>query len=279
VHISQNLLQLAEWAKAPILAAVIFIPLERFWPWRRQRILRRGWKADLAYVSVNGLFVWLGITALLLAVTAAQRFWLPTGTATFFSKQPLWVQTVEALLVGDFCLYWAHRALHRSSLLWRFHAIHHSIEELDWAAAYHSHPIDAVILKGAALGSVWALGFSPVAIGIYIGIYGWVSFVVHANVRVSPGPLRWIVSSPAFHHWHHSNEPEGRDRNFAAIISLWDFIFRTAFLPAGRMPRVYGTDEGAPPAYADQLLQPFRKRRQTTPAMPRHADALREQAA
>jgi hypothetical protein len=98
VHISQNLLQLAEWAKAPILAAVIFIPLERFWPWRRQRILRRGWKADLAYVSVNGLFVWLGITALLLAVTAAQRFWLPTGTATFFSKQPLWVQTVEALL-------------------------------------------------------------------------------------------------------------------------------------------------------------------------------------
>ncbi len=257
-------MQIGQWAEAPLLAALIFVPLERLWPWRRQQVLRQGWTADLAYVSVNGLFVWLGISAVLVAATAAQRFAVPAGMTAFVSKQPLWLQTIAALMVGDFCLYWAHRALHRNSVLWRFHAIHHAIEELDWAAAYHSHPIDVLILKGAAAGSVVALGFSPVAIGIYMTIYGWVSLVVHSNVRVTAGPLRWLVSSSAFHRWHHSNEPEARDRNFAAIVSLWDFMFRTAFLPAGRMPRIYGIDAGMSLAYADQLLNPFRMHRRAS---------------
>jgi sterol desaturase/sphingolipid hydroxylase (fatty acid hydroxylase superfamily) len=269
-------MQIAQWAQAPVLAALIFIPLERVWPWRRQRVLRPGWTADLAYASLNGLFIWIGISAVLVAATAAQRFLLPS--AAFLSRQPLWLQTIGALLVGDFCLYWAHRALHQSSVLWRFHAIHHAIEELDWAAAYHSHPVDAVILKGAAVGSVVALGFSPVAIGIYMVTYGCVSFVVHSNIRITAGPLRWIVSSSAFHRWHHSNEPEARDRNFAAIVSLWDFIFRTAFLPAGRMPRVYGIDASMPLAYADQLLNPFRMQRRTTGLEPPDMDGIAKPA-
>jgi sterol desaturase/sphingolipid hydroxylase (fatty acid hydroxylase superfamily) len=271
-------MQIAQWAEAPLLAALIFIPIEQLWPWRRQAILRPGWAADLAYISVNGLFIWLGISAVLLAATTAQRLWMPGGIDAFVSRQPLWLQTIAALLVGDFCLYWAHRALHRSPFLWRFHAIHHAIEELDWAAAYHSHPIDAVVLKGAAVGSVVALGFSPIAIGIYMMIYGWVSLAVHSNVRVTAGPLRWLVSSSAFHRWHHSNEREARDRNFAAIVSLWDFIFRTAFLPAGRMPKVYGIDGGMPLAYADQLLNPFRVRRRPSGIQSQGMDGIAKPA-
>jgi sterol desaturase/sphingolipid hydroxylase (fatty acid hydroxylase superfamily) len=271
-------MQVAQWAEMPLLAAVIFIPLERLWPWRRQQVLRAGWTTDLAYVLVNGLFIWVGMSAVLVVAMAAQRLWTPTGITALVSRQPLWLQTIAALLVGDFCLYWAHRALHRSPFLWRFHSIHHAVEELDWAAAYHSHPIDAVILKGAAVLPIIVLGFSPIAIGIYMMIYGWVSLVVHSNIRVTAGPLRWFVSSSAFHRWHHSNEPEARDRNFASIVSLWDFMFRTAFLPVRRMPKVYGIDGGMPLAYADQLLNPFRVRRRTAGLEPPGMDGMAKPA-
>ncbi|HTT98577.1 MAG TPA: hypothetical protein VMF58_11050, partial [Rhizomicrobium sp.] len=71
------------------------------------------------------------------------------------------------------------------------------------------------------------------------------------------GPFKWLLGSPEFHHWYHSNEHAARDRNFAAIFSLWDVAFGTVFLP-GDAPRVYGIDEPVPPGYADQLLHPFR---------------------
>lgn len=256
--------------QSPFAVALVFMPLERLLPLRRQPIFRQGWKADGGYIFINSILYRLSfvlLAAILISVSGIQPI---SWSSEFLSRQPLWLEVVGAVIVGDFFLYWAHRALHKNKLLWRFHSIHHAVEEMDWAAAYHSHIFDEMILSGAAFGSVALLGFSTASIAIYGAIYFWVSFAVHTNTRLTIGPLRRLIGSPEFHHWHHSNELDARDRNFAAIISFWDFAFGTAFLPRGRTPKIYGIDDPVPPNYIDQVFHPFRRHRraQETAALP-----------
>jgi sterol desaturase/sphingolipid hydroxylase (fatty acid hydroxylase superfamily) len=243
-----------------LVAAIIFLPIERFIPLHGlQRVFRKGWTTDILYVVVNGIFVRFGLLLLLAGLLMVGKWLVPSAVHAAIGRQAWWLQCIEAIVIGDFCLYWTHRALHENRHLWRFHSIHHAIEELDWVAAYHAHPIDELMLNGAAIGSVFMLGFSPAAIALYVTIFGWVSLAVHANTRITIGPLRWLCASPEFHHWHHSNEREARDHNFASVLSLWDVAFGTAFLPRGRVPKIYGIDQDMPRTYADQLLHPFRR--------------------
>ncbi len=244
--------------KALLLFAVICVPIEQLLPMHRRGLLRKGWATDLAYLLVNGFFVRFGLALVVTGLVFATAALVPRAVPAFIQARPFWMQVVAATLIGDFCLYWAHRALHTNKFLWRFHSIHHAVEELDWAAAYHAHPIDDVILSGAALGSISILGFSTAAIVAYLVIYSYMSVAVHVNTRLRTGPLRWIFGSPEFHHWHHSNERDARDRNFASIISFWDVAFGTVFLPRNRIPVSYGIDDFMPAGYVDQLIQPFR---------------------
>lgn len=257
MHLLEILKGLVDW-QGPLLAALVFVPLERLVPARKQAVLRKGWRTDAAYLIVNAALFRLGLVFVVAVLVSAIGLHPLPATQAFLAKQPLWLTAGGAVIVGDFCLYWAHRAIHASPTLWRFHAIHHDIEALDWAGAYHSHVVDAAVLSGASLGTVYLLGFPPAAIAIYGAVYAWMSLAVHANVRIGIGPLGRIFSSPRFHHWHHSNEPEARDRNFASIFALWDVAFGTA-LPTARMPRVYGTDNAVPADYAGQLAYPFRR--------------------
>jgi sterol desaturase/sphingolipid hydroxylase (fatty acid hydroxylase superfamily) len=104
---------------------------------------------------------------------------------------------------------------------------------------------------------VVALGFSEWAIGVYALLYHWQSFLIHANVRFRFGPLRLVLASPEFHHWHHSTDREARDRNFAGQLSFLDALFGTLHMPRGQMPKAYGLDRPIPHLCALQLLYPF----------------------
>lgn len=254
--------QLIAW-KMLLCVAVGSVAIEFLLPLYK-RPLRAGLATDAAYVVVNTLIVRLGLIALLALLGAFARSFMPGALTAAVSAQPLWLQIPESIAIGDFCLYWAHRALHQNPYLWRVHAIHHAVKELDWLASYHAHPLDEIVLTGAALGAVCLLGFSPVAIGVYLLVYSYIAVAVHLNTRVTIGPLKWVIGSPEFHHWHHSNEADARDRNFAAIIPLWDVLFGTIFLPR-RAPRAYGIDEDMPPGYVDQTFHPFRRRARSAP--------------
>lgn len=88
---------------------------------------------------------------------------------------------------------------------------------------------------------------------------------IHANVRWRFPYVRWLIATPEYHHWHHTSDEEGIDKNFAATLPLWDWLFGTAHQPDG-WPRNYGTTKFQPPeTYLGQLVYPFRKRTQTTP--------------
>jgi sterol desaturase/sphingolipid hydroxylase (fatty acid hydroxylase superfamily) len=166
------------------------------------------------------------------------------------------------LLVNDLGAYWGHRALHASPLLWRFHAIHHSAEQLDWLVNTRAHPFDMVFTRLSGLAPVYLLGLAYTtgphidpAVAI-VTIFGTVwTFFIHANIRVRLGPLEWLISSPAFHHWHHTND-EHRDRNFAFVFPVIDRMFGTAWLPKN-WPSAYGIDAQVPSTLAGQFFDPL----------------------
>ncbi len=171
---------------------------------------------------------------------------------------PIWVQLPLVIVVSDLGFYLSHRLMHAHPALWKFHAVHHSSEELDWLASFRVHPVDQVLVKGSALLPIFVLGFSEAAIVLSYFLYQWHALLLHSNVRLPLGPLRWIIATPEFHHWHHANERDVWDKNFSGQLPLWDILFGTAHMP-GKMPEVYGVDDKVPEGYLGQLAYPFLK--------------------
>jgi sterol desaturase/sphingolipid hydroxylase (fatty acid hydroxylase superfamily) len=174
---------------------------------------------------------------------------------------PIPVQVILALVLGDFFAYWSHRIMHGATF-WRFHAIHHSSRELDWFASARNHPL------GEAVGRVFGgiplviLGIDPSVLGGIVPFIGLWAIFLHANVRWTFGPLRWVIATPLFHRWHHSRALEARDKNFAGLFPIWDLAFGTFYLP-NRQPDDFGVDahESVPDGFVAQMLHPLRRRR------------------
>jgi sterol desaturase/sphingolipid hydroxylase (fatty acid hydroxylase superfamily) len=245
--------------KGVLITCVIFTPLERLLAMHpHQRVFRRGWWNDVIYLFVNGWLIKLGALIMIAGAIVVSAWLIPPSVQVAVAGQPYWLQIVEVVLVADLGFYFAHRMFHAIPLLWRFHQIHHSIEELDWLAGVRVHPVDQIATKVISLLPVFVLGFSEAAIAVFAFVYHWQSILLHSNISISFGPLRWLIASPDFHHWHHSKELAARDKNFAGQLSLLDFLFGTAHMPRGQVPSQYGIDEPLPPTYFSQLLYPFR---------------------
>jgi sterol desaturase/sphingolipid hydroxylase (fatty acid hydroxylase superfamily) len=208
---------------------------------------------------VNGLLLYAVLLAALGGIDAAAETVMPQ-LRQWIAIQPLLAQAALTLVAGDLGVYGIHRLQHTVPWLWRFHAVHHSAEELDWLVGFRFHPIDLFLLRLASIGPLVALHVTPSAIAIFIAVSGWQGWLVHANVRVPYGPLRWLLVSPEFHHWHHSAEREAYDKNYASLVASWDVLFGTVYLPRGRQPESYGIEERMPAGWIGRLVHPFRRR-------------------
>jgi sterol desaturase/sphingolipid hydroxylase (fatty acid hydroxylase superfamily) len=249
-----------------VVVAAIFIPLERLLALHRdQRVLRTGWKTDLVHFVVNNLLTTAGLFVVIVAFVVALRAVVgdvPSGLQAAVRSQPFWLQFVEAIAVTDLAGYLAHRATHQVPWLWRFHAVHHSIAEMDWLAAARLHPVDQIFTRACVILPLFVLGFSRATFGAFLVAFTLWAIFIHANVRVTFGPLRWLIATPEYHHWHHTNDAGATNHNFAGMLPLIDVLFRTHHLSSGatRWPRTYGTDEPMPSTYLGQLTAPFRRR-------------------
>jgi sterol desaturase/sphingolipid hydroxylase (fatty acid hydroxylase superfamily) len=240
-----------------LVTFLVFVPIERLFAARPQKFFRSGLRIDLIFLFFNGWLVKIGLIGFITAGVLASTWVVPASLKDTVHDLSFWVQLPLVVLLADLGVYWTHRALHASPTLWRIHAVHHAVEEVDWLAAVHQHPLDVIFMKGGSLFPILALGFSEAAIGAYIFLYYWQSYLIHANIRGNYGPLRYVLVSPEFHHWHHSREHEARDKNFAGCFAFIDALFGSLHLPKGRKPETFGVDHPMPKGYLSLVAYPF----------------------
>ncbi|ORA75805.1 hypothetical protein BST25_04610 [Mycobacterium heidelbergense] len=243
-----------------VVLAIIFVPLEQLFALRPRRILRAGWRTDVVHYLINGAALKVGVVAAVAVVGTVLRAFVPAPCRAAIAASPGWAQIVAALAIATVGGYAGHRAAHEVPLLWRFHRVHHSVRELDWLAANHLHPLDQIFIRSAAVLPLYALGFGRVSLGAFVVLTTLQAIFIHANVRLMFGPLRWVIATPQFHHWHHAREPRAYNSNYAGEFPAVDALFGTLYLPADRWPAQYGVDDGEPAGYLRQLVWPLRSR-------------------
>ena len=166
-------------------------------------------------------------------------------------------QILIGLLIAEVGLYTAHRVAHTWPLLWRFHAVHHSVTRLWFFNTGRFHLIDtlfSILLSQSLLflaGAPAEIFVWVAAITIYVGL------LTHCNVEMRFGPLNFLINTPVLHRWHHSRDPREGDRNFGENLMLFDLVLGTFFCPARRPPVDIGIDGDMPASFGGQLLAPF----------------------
>lgn len=170
---------------------------------------------------------------------------------------PFWSQVLIYLALSDLLLYFIHRVFHATDL-WRYHAVHHSSRELDWTSAARFHPVN-LLLGSVPVDVVLLLGgLPPTVLTILLPFDALMAAFVHSNLNWRLGPLGYVIASPVFHRWHHTDPARGGNRNFARTFALLDVVFGTFYMPQSKLPGRYGAgDLVVPPHFVAQLVFPF----------------------
>lgn len=266
IQFAEAVMRLSGWLA---LLAAAFVPLERWFALHPRRFWRAGMGGDLAYYFLSSVLPALLLALPLALLAAGMQHLLPAAWREGVAAWPGWCRAVLAVLVGEIGAYWGHRWSHQFPVLWRFHAIHHSAQQMDWLVHTRAHPLDMVFVRLCGLVPVFALGLAqPSGMGVRVAAIAQVistvwGFLIHANLRWRFGALEHWVATPAFHHWHHSRQVP-LDRNFAAMFPWVDRLFGTLHLPAD-WPAAYGSDTFVPDRLNAQLVEPLLPRRRVAP--------------
>ncbi len=248
-----------------IIVSVAFIVLERLKPARpQQKFLRTGLIRDLAFFVFNGHFLGVGLALLTVPMQTHVRNWLSAAGvdelvyAAHASTWPAWLQFLVAFVVLDFLQWCIHNLLHRVPALWELHKVHHSIRTMDFWGSMRFHWGEIVVYKTLQyLPFVW-FGFSDDVLLAVAVLATAIGHFNHANVGVDIGVLRYVLNNPRMHLWHHAHDlPDGRTVNFGISLSVWDWLFGTALIPADPPDRLgFEGDNAYPDDFIRQELWP-----------------------
>ncbi|MFK4592541.1 sterol desaturase/sphingolipid hydroxylase (fatty acid hydroxylase superfamily) [Bradyrhizobium diazoefficiens] len=203
--------------------AAVFTVLEHFWacnpgtPWWRKREI----VTDICYWFFVPVFArTMRIGLLIVGASLLFNIHDADGLIAFYDNGhgplallPLWVQAVLFLVLSDFMLYWLHRLFHGGEF-WKYHAIHHSSEEISWISAARFHPVNLVL---GSIGVDVVLLMAGISPNVMIWLAPFTTFhsaFVHANLNWTFGPFKYVLATPVFHRWHHTSLEEGRRHQF-----------------------------------------------------------------
>jgi sterol desaturase/sphingolipid hydroxylase (fatty acid hydroxylase superfamily) len=253
-----------DWFILDLLGStMIFILIEKMFPiYRGQPVFRPGWQTDFTHFIFNHFVVGLILLIVNLAIHRLFNWALYEPLQKGIQALPFVLELFLIVLVADFVQYWTHRAYHEVPFLWRFHSVHHSAKYMDWMAGSRQHVLELIVTRVGVLGMIYVLGFSKEVIDVYIIIVGFQAVFNHANVSLPWGPLKYILVTPDFHHWHHSSDQEALDRNYSAHFAFLDYLFGTAVKSDRRFPDNYGVlGDYMPEGFVKQQAFPFRRQK------------------
>jgi lathosterol oxidase len=234
-----------------IVYSFVMIPLEKVFGRREQGgVFRKGWAVDLTYFFVSTMLVQVTTYLSLQPAFVLFEWAVVPEVQAIVRSQPIVLQIVEIMFLADLMQYWVHRLFHEISWLWKFHAVHHSAEVMDWMAGNRLHIVDLALTRSMVFVPAFVLGFADLAIYFYIVIVAVQSVFIHANLNWNFGWLEYVLTTPRFHHWHHALEREATDKNFAVHFPVLDLMFGTFYLPAGNVwPAGYGVHSSDVPEH------------------------------
>lgn len=253
------------------LLSILVATLEHYFPWRKgQSQLRPRLWSDLLYLIFNGHF--LGVILYGIAVyrilpgldrVLGTYELTPIVYRNLAMRWPLWAQLIVVLLAMDFAQWCVHNLLHRVPVLWEMHKTHHTVRDgqMDFIVSFRFQWTEVVVYKIVQYLPLAFFGFSSKVILAHAILGTLMGHLNHANLNLGHGVLKYVLNSPRMHIWHHNYDANGRTTvNFGIIFSLWDWIFRTAYLPA-EPPRRLGFpgDDQFPHNYFAQEAWPLQR--------------------
>ncbi|MDB4088488.1 sterol desaturase family protein [Flavobacteriales bacterium] len=246
--------------------------LEIAFPWRKnQKKIRKDFWLDSFYMFFNFYFFKLIIFAGITAISSKAFIDVIGGNTEVISlfngqELPYWLQLIIFFLAMDFVQWLVHVTLHKFNFLWQFHKVHHSVEEMGFAAHLRFHWMENVFYTPAKyLMFLLIGGFEPSSVFVIYYINIAIGHLNHANLNLDYGPLKYILNNPKMHIWHHAKElPEDHKNgaNFGISLSIWDYLFRTSYIPRSGRDIELGFDnmEKFPETFAGQMIYPIGKK-------------------
>ncbi|MFC3881688.1 sterol desaturase family protein [Algoriphagus namhaensis] len=245
--------------------------LEILFPWRKDRpFFREDFWLDGFYMFFNFfLFSLVGYNAISnvgveLFNDFLGLFGITNLVAIEVNSWPVAFQLLLMLVVADFIQWNVHRLLHRVPWLWEFHKVHHSVHQMGFAAHLRYHWMETIVYKSLQYIPLAMIGFGLddfILLHIFTILIGHLN---HANVKITYGPFKYLLNNPVMHTWHHAKKlPEGSyGVNFGITLSVWDYIFGSAYIPnSGKdEPLGFDHDEEFPTTFWAQITYPWSRK-------------------
>ena len=249
--------------------SLFFWGLEVLRPWRQhQARIRQDFWLDGFYMFFNFfLFSLVGFNAVSnIGVQAFNDLLALFGQKNIVAFEihswPVWAQLLTLFLVRDFIQWNVHRLLHRVNWLWEFHKVHHSVQQMGFAAHLRFHWMETVVYRTLEYIPLAMIGFGIQDFFVVHIFATAIGHFNHANFRLPLGPLRYLLNNPQMHIWHHAKQiPYRYGVNYGISLSIWDYIFRTAYVPNDGRDIALGFEEVEkyPHTFLQQQTQPFKQ--------------------
>ncbi|ASV31725.1 sterol desaturase [Maribacter cobaltidurans] len=250
-----------------ILISLVVWGLEVLFPWRKdQKVFRKDFWLDAFYMFFNFFLfaiVISGVYRMLQLLFGDMGITAKSLAIIDFTFWPSWSQLLIFFLILDFVQWFTHILLHRYEILWNFHKVHHSVKEMGFAAHLRYHWMENILYKPLKTFGVMILGgFEPEQAYIVHFLAIAIGHFNHSNIKITWGPLRYVLNNPVMHLYHHAYDlPKGKRYgvNFGISLSLWDYIFRTNYVPeeSGTITLGYPGDENMPKDFIGQNISGF----------------------
>lgn len=254
-----------------IVLSLVVWGLELLFPWRtKQAAFRKDFWLDAFYMFFN-FFIFSLVAYNAISNVGVELFGKFLGlfgienrVAVNLETLPIWARFLILFLVSDFIQWSVHVMLHRVDWMWQFHKVHHSVEEMGFAAHLRYHWMENVFYKSALYIPLTMIGFGLNDLFVLHAFNIMIGHLNHSNMNITYGPLKYLLNNPVMHIWHHAKKmPDSHPYgiNFGITLSIWDYIFKTAHIPHSGRDIELGFDniENYPKGFGSQSMEPFKK--------------------